>query len=135
MVLLHIPAELQQRQRVVVGAGEQLVKHVEVPLASHLFANSTLLEQVVQDDAASRRRLPARNNVRITMELHCAGLSGSRLLGQRVPQLNYRSNTGRVVSWCRSLGAVALTVGSVPRRIVPELRNFNWLLKMNNQSN
>ena len=33
------------------------------------------------------------------------------------------------------LGAVALTVGSVPRRIVPELRHFHWLLKMNNQSN
>ena len=26
-------------------------------------------------------------------------------------------------------------VGSVPRRIVPELRNFNWLLKINNQLN
>ena len=35
----------------------------------------------------------------------------------------------------RHQGAVALTVGSVPRRIVPELRHFNWLLKMNNQSN
>ena len=33
------------------------------------------------------------------------------------------------------LGAVALTVGSVPRRIVPELRHCHWLLKMNNQSN
>ena len=32
------------------------------------------------------------------------------------------------------LGAVALTVGSVPRRIIPELRHFHWLLKMNNQS-
>ena len=32
-------------------------------------------------------------------------------------------------------GAVALTVGSVPRRIVPELRHFHWLLKMNNRSN
>ena len=32
-------------------------------------------------------------------------------------------------------GAVALTVGSAPRRIVPELRHFHWLLKMNNQSN
>ena len=32
-------------------------------------------------------------------------------------------------------GAVALTVGLVPRRIVPELRHFHWLLKMNNQSN
>ena len=33
------------------------------------------------------------------------------------------------------LGAVALTVGLVLHRIVPELRQFNWLLKMNNQSN
>ena len=32
-------------------------------------------------------------------------------------------------------GPFALTVGSVPRRIVPELRHFHWLLKMNNQSN
>ena len=32
-------------------------------------------------------------------------------------------------------GVVALTVGSVPHRIVPELRHFYWLLKMNNQSN
>ena len=32
-------------------------------------------------------------------------------------------------------GPVALTVGSVPRRIVPELRHFRWLLKINNQSN
>ena len=31
-------------------------------------------------------------------------------------------------------GAVALTVGSVPRKTVLELRNFHWLLKMNNQS-
>ena len=32
----------------------------------------------------------------------------------------------------RLLGAaVALTVGSVPRRIVPKLLQFNWLLKMN----
>ena len=30
-------------------------------------------------------------------------------------------------------GAVALTVGSVPRRIVPKLRHFHRLLKMNNQ--
>ena len=36
---------------------------------------------------------------------------------------------------CGALGAVALTVGSVPRRVVPELRHFNWLLKINNQSN
>ena len=34
---------------------------------------------------------------------------------------------------CAALGAVAL--GSVPRRIVPELRHFHWPLKMNNQSN
>ena len=34
-----------------------------------------------------------------------------------------------------TLGAVALTVGSVPRRIVQELRHFHWLLKMNNRSN
>ena len=27
------------------------------------------------------------------------------------------------------VGAVALTVGSVPRRIVSELRRFHWLLK------
>ena len=33
----------------------------------------------------------------------------------------------------RKPGAVALTVESVPRRIVPELRHFHWLLKMNNQ--
>ena len=32
-------------------------------------------------------------------------------------------------------GAVAPTVGSVSRRVVPELRHFRWLLKMNNQSN
>ena len=32
-------------------------------------------------------------------------------------------------------GSVALTVASVPRRIVPKLRHFNWLLKMNNQLN
>ena len=32
-------------------------------------------------------------------------------------------------------GAVALTVGSVPRRIVPNLRHFHWFLKMNNQLN
>ena len=32
-------------------------------------------------------------------------------------------------------GAVALTVGSVPRRTVPELRHFHCWLKMNNQSN
>ena len=31
------------------------------------------------------------------------------------------------------LGAVALTVGSVPRRIVSKLRQFHWLLKMSNQ--
>ena len=30
-------------------------------------------------------------------------------------------------------GAVALTVWSVPRRIVPKLRHFHWLLKMNYQ--
>ena len=35
----------------------------------------------------------------------------------------------------RVQGAVALTVGSVSRRIGPELRHFHWLLKMNNQSN
>ena len=28
-----------------------------------------------------------------------------------------------------------MVVGLVPRRIVPELRHFHWLLKMNNQSN
>ena len=33
------------------------------------------------------------------------------------------------------LGAVALTIGSAPRRIVPKLRHFHWLLKMNNQCN
>ena len=32
-------------------------------------------------------------------------------------------------------GVVALAVGLVPRRIVPELRHFHLLLKMNNQSN
>ena len=31
-------------------------------------------------------------------------------------------------------GAVALTIGSVPR-IIPKLRLFHWLLKMNNQCN
>ena len=30
-------------------------------------------------------------------------------------------------------GAVALTVGSAPRRILPKLRHFHWLLKMINQ--
>ena len=30
-------------------------------------------------------------------------------------------------------GTVALTTGSVPRRIDPKLRRFHWLLKMNNQ--
>ena len=34
----------------------------------------------------------------------------------------------------RRAGAVALTVGSVPRRIVPKLRHFHWL-KMNNELN
>ena len=29
-------------------------------------------------------------------------------------------------------GAVALMVGLVPRRIVPELSHFHWLLKINN---
>ena len=33
-------------------------------------------------------------------------------------------------------GGVALTVGSVPRRIVSKLkRHFHWLLKMSNQLN
>ena len=35
----------------------------------------------------------------------------------------------------RLMGTVALTVGSVPRTIVPELRHFHWLLKTNNRSN
>ena len=35
----------------------------------------------------------------------------------------------------RKQGAVALTVRSVPRRIVPEWRHFHWFLKINNQSN
>ena len=35
----------------------------------------------------------------------------------------------------RFRGVVTLTVELVPRRIVPELRHFNWLLKINNQSN
>ena len=33
------------------------------------------------------------------------------------------------------LGAVALTVGSVPRRIVSKLRQFDWLLKTTDQRN
>ena len=33
------------------------------------------------------------------------------------------------------LGAVAVKVGSAPRRIVSKLRQFDWLLKMNNQLN
>ena len=32
-------------------------------------------------------------------------------------------------------GAVALTIGSVRRRIVPKVRHFHWLLKMNAQLN
>ena len=32
-------------------------------------------------------------------------------------------------------GAVALTVGSVPRMVVPKLRHFHWLLKINNRLN
>ena len=31
------------------------------------------------------------------------------------------------------LRAVAIMVGLVPRRIVPKLRHFHWLLKMINQ--
>ena len=31
------------------------------------------------------------------------------------------------------MGAVALTVGSVQSRIVPKLRHFHWLLKLNKQ--
>ena len=31
------------------------------------------------------------------------------------------------------LAVVALTIGSVPRRIVPKLRQFQWLLIFNNQ--
>ena len=35
----------------------------------------------------------------------------------------------------RDPGTVALTVGSVPRRIVPKLSHFHWPSKMNNQLN
>ena len=35
--------------------------------------------------------------------------------------------------WFRFLGGVALTVGSVPRRIGPKLRQFDWLFIFNNQ--
>ena len=31
----------------------------------------------------------------------------------------------------KTSGTVALTVGSVQRRLVPELRHFHWLLKIN----
>ena len=41
----------------------------------------------------------------------------------------FRHSQGRY----RHSRAVALTVGSVPRRIFPKLRHFRWLLKMNNQ--
>ena len=40
-----------------------------------------------------------------------------------------------VFGFCGIQGAVAPTVGSVPRRIVVELRHFHRLLKMHNQSN
>ena len=45
------------------------------------------------------------------------------------------TTVGRLTNYRRILGAVALTVGSVTRRIVSELRHFHWLMKMNNQSN
>ena len=44
-------------------------------------------------------------------------------------------NSKKVHVISRYEGAVALTVGSAPRSIVPELRHFHWLLKMNYQLN
>ena len=49
--------------------------------------------------------------------------------------LTYMSYVQSRTSEMWGRGAVALTVGSAPREIVPELRHFHWLLKMNNQSN
>ena len=42
---------------------------------------------------------------------------------------------GKQIMTHDGLGAIALTVGSVPRTIVPKLGHFHWLLKMNNQLN
>ena len=36
---------------------------------------------------------------------------------------------------CGTAGGRCTKVGSVPRRIVPELSHFHWLLKINNRSN
>ena len=38
-----------------------------------------------------------------------------------------------ISSWVGFLGAVALTVGSVQRRIIPNLCQFHWLFIFNNQ--